>query len=356
MEGGGAEFPIPNIIHALEKDDFHFHVIALFPRDMLAAKRLEEHNICYTVLLKSRRNFLINIYQICRDLAKELKKNRPDLLWTSLPTATFYGQIFGKLLKIPVVSWQHSAYVRPYKKLLFYFMRNLTKLWVADSENVAVYLHERFRIPYKKILNWPIFSVSSTQPQSHYKPGEQPFKVGCLGRLHKLKRFNCLIQAAHILKQKDPTLEQKILFYIAGNGPEENNLKALTQTLGLKNVIFTGFLSNPEPYLASLNLYIQPSDYEGFCVAAHEAMSAGLPILSTPVGQLQISVKPGITGEYISASNPRDIADKIYFLYQNPDLLIGMGNNAKAYVQKNFSHDAFLEAARKFTKITSQFL
>jgi len=54
---------------------------------------------------------------------------------------------------------------------------------------------------------------------------------------------------------------------------------------GLDNVRLAGFTDRPREVLAGLHLYIQPSRSEGLCIAAHEAMQAGLPTVVSAVGE-----------------------------------------------------------------------
>lgn len=352
LEGGGAEFPIPHIIKTLEKLGHSVTLLACHPRDMLAAKKLDAKGIPYHILTEDNASAL----KLILVLHNHIKNSRPDIIWTSLPSATFYSQIIGKFLGIPVISWQHSAYIVPYKRFLMRCMAWLSELWIADSYTVAEFLKKNVSVSPKKIIIWPIYSVSETQNQTEkWYPGRK-FRIGSLGRLHHVKGYNTLIRAISYLQKIEPTLSQNVTFHIAGSGPEEQALKELAQQYSVKNIEFTGFLDNPEPFLASLHAYVQPSLSEGFCLSAHEAMAAGLPVISTYVGELKRTVKPGVTGYHIPIGDEIELANKILMLVKNPELAYKMGQEAKNYIHQHFSEKNFIHVATHITKAINNIL
>lgn len=69
---------------------------------------------------------------------------------------------------------------------------------------------------------------------------------------------------------------------ILGQGSNEGKLRALAEELGITGrVIFAGFHADPAPFYASADLFALSSDYEGFGNVIVEALSFGLPVVST---------------------------------------------------------------------------
>ena len=102
-------------------------------------------------------------------------------------------------------------------------------------------------------------------------------------RLHPRKGIQYLLRAIPEVIKTNST----IAFIIVGTGPEEGNLKRLTEKLGINNyVIFTGFISDDElpSYYASADLFILPTLYEGFGLVYIDALCFGLPIVTTENG------------------------------------------------------------------------
>ncbi|SHL76545.1 Glycosyl transferases group 1 [Paracoccus solventivorans] len=78
---------------------------------------------------------------------------------------------------------------------------------------------------------------------------------------------------------------------ILGQGGNEGKLRALAEELGIiGRVIFAGFHADPAPFYASADLFVLSSDYEGFGNVIVEALSFGLPVVSTdcPSGPAEI--------------------------------------------------------------------
>lgn len=78
---------------------------------------------------------------------------------------------------------------------------------------------------------------------------------------------------------------------ILGQGSNEEKLRALAADLGIAaQVIFPGFHADPAPFYASADLFVLSSDYEGFGNVIVEALSFGLPVVSTdcPAGPAEI--------------------------------------------------------------------
>jgi glycosyltransferase involved in cell wall biosynthesis len=104
-----------------------------------------------------------------------------------------------------------------------------------------------------------------------------------LQRLDPRKALDILLDAVpHILAQYPQTV-----FIIAGEGPEEVRLKELAVRLDLKEqVIFTGFvpIEDQPAYYAQSTLFVLPSLYESFGIVYADALSMGIPVVTTAQG------------------------------------------------------------------------
>ena len=128
------------------------------------------------------------------------------------------------------------------------------------------------------------------------RPGSK-FRIVAIGRFIEKKGFKYLIQAAKELGDTEITLY--------GYGPEEQNLRALISTLGVKNVTMAGQLSDKaalhQAYY-SADLFVLPcvraenGDLDGLPTVLLEAMAAGMPVLSTRTANIPDLVYDGVTG------------------------------------------------------------
>jgi glycosyltransferase involved in cell wall biosynthesis len=106
-----------------------------------------------------------------------------------------------------------------------------------------------------------------------------------VGSLKDQKNHALLLEAFARL----PMPEARLM--IVGQGQNESRLRALVQELGLEGrVILAGFHADPAPFYASADLFVLSSDHEGFGNVIVEALSFGLPVVSTdcPSGPAEI--------------------------------------------------------------------
>jgi len=99
---------------------------------------------------------------------------------------------------------------------------------------------------------------------------------------------------------------------IVGSGPEENRLKAMAQRLGIRdNVLFTGALPRKRvaEFLAMSRVLVITSGYETFGVVGIEAMSCGVPVLSSRCGGPETYIREGVGMFFDSSAN--DLARKM---------------------------------------------
>lgn len=58
-------------------------------------------------------------------------------LWTSLSRATILGLLVGQHLGLPVICWQHAAFLKPWNRRLMRLLQSRAQLWVGDSASVS---------------------------------------------------------------------------------------------------------------------------------------------------------------------------------------------------------------------------
>lgn len=331
LNGGGAAAPLPAVVAAIEALGHEVEVCALMRQDGGAEARLLQAGVRYRVLGPERlgpRAFF--------RLLRYLRRAQPDLLWTSLARATLLGQLAGACLRIPVVSWQHNAWLKRRNRVLLRLTRRLTRLWVADSPAVRAFAIAELGIDAGRFMTWPLFVADPQTPQAApWRPGE-PFRIGSLGRLHPNKRYDRLIRALARMQALDPVLAARIRVVIGGRGEEEPALRALARALGVANLDFAGFTAQPQVFLAGLHAYVQPSRNEGLCLAAHEAMNAGLPVVATPVGQLACSVVSGVNGWQVPVDDEEALAEALLRLARDPAVAAAMGERGRHFVLESF--------------------
>jgi glycosyltransferase involved in cell wall biosynthesis len=339
LESGGAEFSIPDVANTIRGLGHDFHVYACEPRDRMAEPRLNRAGVPLTLLFDGNASKFGSI----RRYASVVRRSPPDLIWTSLTHATLVGQAVGAMFGVPVVSWKHSADAKRYIR----WSQRFSKLWIADSQDVALYLQQTMNVEASRVSTWPLFNPAcSAIPLARWN-GSGPLKIGSAGRLHPQKNYDLLCRAIAHLRSEDPQTFARIEVSIAGDGPMREALTGLITSLDLQDKItLVGWISDVDTYLRDLHLYVQPSAYEGMCIAAHEAMAIGLPVLATPAGEMRRSVQPGLTGALIEGDIITGLVAGIQEFFRHPDTLETYGEAAKGYVQRTMGAGAFARVGR----------
>jgi glycosyltransferase involved in cell wall biosynthesis len=144
-----------------------------------------------------------------------------------------------------------------------------------------------------------------------------------------------LIEAAAILKKDFP----KARYLIVGTGPILEDLKELSATLGVKDeVIFAGYQERVEEYLACMDIFCFLSwDKEGFGQVMVEAQAMGKPVIGTNIGGIPETFLNNMTGILIPSEDSKALAGILRDLLSNEQRRKKMGEEAAAFVRKNFS-------------------
>lgn len=348
VEGGGAALPVPAVVRVLAKHGAAVEVLALTRRDGRALSAMQAAGLSVTVRQGGERDHLAALSWLDRQVGLA----GADLIWTSLTRATLLGQFVGARRRLPVVSWQHNAFLKPANLALLRATRNLTELWVCDSESVAALTAERLEVAPEKLATWPLFGADADAPRAWpWRPG-QPLHLGSLGRLHPAKGYDVLVAALARMRAEGFRSPAPFHVTIAGEGAARAQLEAAIRQAGIENLHLPGYEARPLDFLASLHLYLQPSRREGLCIAAHEAMQAGLPTIVSSVGELPWSVINSRTGLVVPPAEPQALARALMTLLARPDRLAVMGAQARARMLERFGAAAFAAAgARVFARL-----
>jgi len=129
--------------------------------------------------------------------------------------------------------------------------------------------------------------------------------IGSIGRLDKQKGYDYLIRAARKVVDVRPDVK----FLVAGEGPERPALEALIAKLNLSGKFeLCGFRKDVSNFLASLDIFVCSSLYEGGPLVVLEASTLGKPVVSTRVGFVPEVIVPGVAGELVPPADSEALA------------------------------------------------
>lgn len=191
---------------------------------------------------------------------------------------------------------------------------------------VSQYLQELLKSLEVNSLILPIgIDVKRFSPAKR-KPGST-INIGLLGRLVPEKRVQDTIKAVKLIEKK---LDYQI--HIAGDGPELDKLKRLSERYRLKS-IFYGRIHYPEKFLGKCDVFVLSSIREGLSTSLQEAMaSCCTPVVVNHFGCDEL-VKHGQNGYLFKPGNIENLAECILMAAEKQEL----GRKARETILQN--HD-----------------
>jgi phosphatidylinositol alpha-1,6-mannosyltransferase len=174
---------------------------------------------------------------------------------------------------------------------------------------------------------------------------DDAFLLVTVGRQVRRKGFAWFIE--HVM----PKLPNRVIFWLAGDGPERENIEAAIDRVGLRQrVRCLGKISEVE--LVELyrrgQLFIMPNivvpgDMEGFGIVMLEAGACGLPTLAADLEGIRDVIDEGVNGWLAPSANADAFAARIQSLLDDPDGLREASKRAAEYVTSTFRWDRTAE-------------
>lgn len=201
--------------------------------------------------------------------------------------------------------------------------------------------------PCTKIV---ILPNSISIPNQIVKYSDNVFQILYLGVLIKRKGITDLIEAFIKLKELGFLEKNDIRLIVAGTGDEEETLKRKVFKAGLDSYIkFTGWIdgNTKEELLNSSQLLVLPSYNEGLPISILEAISYGLPIVSTDVGSVNEAVINGSNGFLIKPGNIDQLAKSIENIVNSRVLWEQFSTNSKKLAIEKFDEKNYFKRLRE---------
>jgi glycosyltransferase involved in cell wall biosynthesis len=168
-----------------------------------------------------------------------------------------------------------------------------------------------------------------------YMPAKK-IRIGIAGQVLPRKGHEDVVEACSLLRGKIP-FELKIF----GSGAKDfiQQLKNAVKEKNIEDdVEWMGFQSDKKEIYDSLDVLLAPTrNEEPFALVALEASGYRVPVIASKSGGFYESVVDEKTGFLVNKNSPAEIAAKLTWLYNNPQQLMQMGNNAREYATTNFS-------------------
>lgn len=176
--------------------------------------------------------------------------------------------------------------------------------------------------------------------RKEWKINDSEIVVGTVRSLTSKMGIDHLIIAGQEILKTLPNVK----FVIVGDGPLRKSLMRMTYQSGMeKKVIFLGQRRDIAGILSAFDIFVMPSVWETFGIAAAEAMAIGLPVVAYDVGGLKEVVVDGVTGLLVRDRNPAHLTNAIIELVTNSAKRRLLGQNGRRIVGERFGFETTAE-------------
>ncbi|MDD2780906.1 glycosyltransferase family 4 protein [Sulfuricurvum sp.] len=297
--------------------------------------RFAQHNVTHIPydIERSSLNPIKEIRSI-RNIYDAILPLKLDILHTFTAKPNIYGTIAGVLAKVPriinLVEGLGSFYLendfksRAIRTLIEFLYTRIFKL--SDTVMFVNQDDPAYLISKKIITPEKVFRMKGVGIDTQaWHPGpkiDEGFRVTMIGRAIKHKGVLEFIEAATLLSQKYP----QVTFQFIGS-PDAGNRFSLSEEFmrTQSSIHYLAHQDNIRHLLSQSDIFVLPSYREGLPRTSMEALSMGLPIVTTDVVGCRETVDDGVNGFIIPPKNSAALSKAIEKLIMDPTLAQQMG-------------------------------
>ena len=279
---------------------------------------------------------------------RALRRSGADVVVTLL----FFGDVLGRTLahwaRVPHIVTSIRARNVNYARWML-FLSRATMRWadavILNSATVAEFASAREGAARDKIHIIPngidvrAYQQPVTRDALRHEFGFAPSCriVGSVGRLTRQKGYDVLLDALAQLPVPRPAL------LLVGEGEERGALEARARVFGLQ-VCFAGYRRDVAQLLGALDVYVQPSRFEGMPNALLEAMAAGCACVATDADGTRELITDNVQGWLVPPENANALADAITRVLCAPHDAARCGTAARQRAMDEFGLDVMVSA------------
>jgi len=297
------------------------------------------------------------------DLTRHLLRSPCHVVHTHNSKAGFIGRLSAKLARVPVIVHTVHGFAfheqeASWRQILFRNLERIASHWcdkmIFISQPLVDWaLKERIGHPEKMVRIYSGIEPDRFQPVSEkdkqrlrqkWGLGEQDAVIGIVSKLWEGKGHELLIRAFQRIKRE----KGEARLVIVGEGDLMESLRSLVQRLDLSGaVILTGFLAEVPQIIATFDVAVLPSYFEGMGRVLLEAMAMEKPVVGTRVGGIPDLIEEGVNGFLVSPGNEEELASALLKVLNDKTLAAKMGDAGRKKMTDRFSADTMVRSIEK---------
>jgi N-acetyl-alpha-D-glucosaminyl L-malate synthase BshA len=215
------------------------------------------------------------------------------------------------------------------------FSINESDAITAVSKNLRdeTYKHFSIKKEIEVIVNFVDVSRFNRKPIDAFKKMIAPNGERVLMHASNFRKLKRIPDVIKIFKEVNDKIPSRLM--LIGDGPERPAAEDLCRELNLCDEIrFVGKQEQMEDILAIADLFLLPSEYESFGLAALEAMAAGVPVVTSNAGGLSEINIPGETGYLGAVGDVKTMGQQAIKILRDNETLKQFKTRAAAHAKK----------------------
>jgi glycosyltransferase involved in cell wall biosynthesis len=345
MPVGGAEDLVAAIATGLPAERFEIRVACLGSPGPVGRELFQAGHRVVSLGLDVKHTSFMRLVAATRRL---LKEQHPEILHTHLYHPNLYGRLAALGLGLKgVVAEVHNSYttVKWHRRLWNCLLARVTDCLLVSGPQVWDDVRRYDGVPEAKLKLIPYgirleeLQVPESQAEAKARLGVTGFCLGTVGRLEEQKGHEYLLAAVAALAPEIPDLA----LLLVGDGRRREFLQQQARELGVQDrVRFLGTRRDLPMIYRALDLYVQPSLWEGLPLSLLMAMGAGLPVVATQVSGAREVIEEGVNGRLVPPGDSPALTAALGELHRQPDLRRRLGQHAHETVAAHHSQAAML--------------
>lgn len=346
---GGLENGIVNLANRMDPSRFKISIVSL-TGSMDSKDRITRQNVNCVVIQKNQGGSAHegngNDWFLSFRLAKFFKREKADIIHTHGWGTFLEGVLAGKLARIPVLIHGEHGTDRldlTRRRIAYRVGARGVETILAVCENMRDRFIRKYHIPAQKMqtirngVDTEYFKQdktlrNGTRQKLGYK--DDDVVIGTIGRLCYEKNYETLLQAIALIIDKYASIQ----LVMVGDGPYRASLTQLAVDLGIASrVHFLGTRYDRLDLLNAMDVFALTSVSEGLPNTLLEAMSVGLPVITTSVGGIPEVVTTQQDGFLVQPQDSEGFAESLEKLLQSSKLRDQLGAAAQARMKVKFS-------------------
>jgi len=338
---GGAEMLVRNMVCRGFSTEFDVIVCSLGRRrNSFLTQDIERQGVKIHFL---GQRALIDLTIFVR-LYKLLKKEQPDVVHTHLNSVAYsllpvsLAGIQCKMHTVHNIAKHEGKF--PLRAATLMAFRVFGYIPIGISRIIGGSIKSYYGVKRVPIINNGIPTANYTRNEEfRYRKRkslgvcEGDFVCIHIGRFVEQKNHDLLIRAFALAQMN----EKRLKLLLVGDGYLMNVIYQKVITYGVQErVQFLGIRKDVSALLNASDLFVFSSDWEGLPLTLIEAMSSGLPVISTNVGGISDLVMDGVTGFLSPPGDAKALAARITQLASDPVFAENLGRAGRQWAQEAF--------------------